>query len=123
MRGDLGFDPVHGREWDTHGEALQSACTFELPSLRTCGELDPSCECATPANNPPLCTTKLGEQIRGRATPSARPLQVARGLGDEGAVGSVCAPPEAFLDAVTARVQAILSRPYAADDGGCDGFR
>jgi hypothetical protein len=35
-RGDLGTDPIHGREWDTAANDLQYACTFTLPTPRNC---------------------------------------------------------------------------------------
>jgi hypothetical protein len=90
-RGDNGADPVHGREWDTRGNDLQYACTFALPQTRTCTSGDPSCDCALPDMNPPLCGTTLGAQARAKAYPSPRPLRVAKALGDRAVVGSVCA--------------------------------
>lgn len=89
-RGDNGTDAFHGREWDTRQDDLQFACTFELPQKRTCAAQDASCDCAIPEKNPPLCGVTLGEQLRGKAYPTIRPLRVARGLGDRGVVGSIC---------------------------------
>jgi len=90
-RGDNGTDPVHGREWNTNKDDLQFACTFQLSTLRNCTAQDPSCDCALAERNPPLCSATLGEQTRGKAYPTHRPLRVARALGERGIVGSICA--------------------------------
>jgi hypothetical protein len=92
-------DPISGREWDTKlvnevGLDLQYACTFELPTPKDC--TDPShkgaCDCVGTATGPggsPLCNGTT--QVRGKAYPTVRELRVARGLGDHGVVGSLCA--------------------------------
>ena len=89
-RGDLGPDPINGREWDTAANDLQYACTFTLPSLRTCVAQDTSCDCASPSTNPPLCGATLGQQVRGKAYPTVRELRVVKALGDRGILGSIC---------------------------------
>lgn len=90
--GDNGSDPIHGREWDTQKSDLQYACTFPLATPRTCVAADPSCDCLpTPTVFPPLCGATPGQQTRGKAYPTPRPLRVAQGLGDRGVVGSICA--------------------------------
>lgn len=88
-RGDVGPDPVHGREWDTRGEDLQYACTFALSEPRACSASDPSCDCAGAAR-PPLCGSTPGVQTRAKAYPSRRPLQLAKALGARAAVASAC---------------------------------
>ena len=90
-RGDNGTDPVNGREWDTAANDLQYACTFALPTPRTCTPAESSCDCADPNRNPPLCGAPLGQQVRGKAYPSIRELRVAAELGDRGVAGSICA--------------------------------
>jgi len=70
---------------------LQFACTFALATPRTCTSSDPSCDCAQPSRNPPLCGATSGQQTRGKAYPTVRELRVAKALGDRGVVGSVCA--------------------------------
>jgi hypothetical protein len=90
-RGDNGTDPVHGREWDTSKEDLQYACTFALPQPRSCTNVDPSCDCARPDMNPPVCGEAEGTQLKGKAYPSLRELRVAQGLGDRAVVASICA--------------------------------
>lgn len=89
-RGDNGADPVHGREWDTQKDDLQYACTFALPTPRTCTQGEAGCECADPARNPPLCGATIGQQTRAKGYPSIRPLRVAKALGDRAVVGSIC---------------------------------
>ncbi len=81
----------HGREWDTNGDDLQYACTFELPKdkQRTCTSSDPSCDCAG-TKNPPLCGQAKGSQIKAKAYPTLREFQVVRALGDNGVIASLC---------------------------------
>ena len=89
-RGDNGTDPIHGREWDTGDNDLQFACTFELPTPRTCTNTQTSCDCADPSKNPPLCGATLGQQIKAKAYPTPRELLVVKKLGDRGIAGSIC---------------------------------
>ncbi|MEA2752550.1 MAG: hypothetical protein QOI41_6693 [Myxococcales bacterium] len=88
-RGDNGSDPVHGREWDTGGNDLQYACTFELPDVRTCTAQDTSCDCAD-TKNPPLCGATSGQQRRAKAYPTVREFMAVRALGDQGVIASLC---------------------------------
>ena len=88
-RGMNGSDPVHGREWDTGGNDLQYACTFELPQARTCTAMDPSCDCAD-TKNPPLCGATIGQQTRAKAYPTVREFMAVRALGDQGVIASLC---------------------------------
>lgn len=88
-RGDNGTDPMHGREWDTAGDDLQFACTFKLPSPRTCAPNDTSCDCGK-STNPPLCGAAPGQQLRAKAYPTVREFRVVRALGDNGIAASLC---------------------------------
>ena len=88
-RGDNGGDPVHGREWDTVGDDLQFACTFDLPTPRTCTAQDPSCQCAD-TKNPPLCGVATGQQVKAKAYPTVREFMVVRAVGDQGVISSLC---------------------------------
>lgn len=122
-------DPVHGREWDTSkgvdGPALQAACTYELPSPRDCSDPAnaPSCDCvgsqATPGG-PPLCAPnpkdggKLTLQVRAQARPSLRELRVAKALGTQAAVASVCEPSP--FGAAAGTLADVLA---TTGDGGC----
>lgn len=92
-------DPVHGREWKTslvngQGLDLEYACTFDLPKAKDCTapENTGACDCLGTATGPegsPLCNGTT--QVRGKAYPTVRELRVAKGLGDQGVVGSLCA--------------------------------
>jgi hypothetical protein len=89
-RGDDGTDPTHGREWDTGGNDLQYACTFELPTVKTCTNAETSCDCADPAKNPPLCGPTLGQQTRAKAYPTIREFMAVHDLADQGIIASLC---------------------------------
>jgi len=95
-------DPIHGHEWDPsknsdHPNAdLQYACIFDLAPPRTCLETA-DCDCFGPhiANvKKPLCQNQQGAytttQVRGKAYPGTRILQVLQGIGDQAIVGSIC---------------------------------
>jgi hypothetical protein len=89
-RGDLGTDAVHGREWDTGGNDLQYACTFQLPQPRKCTTADTSCDCAEAGKNPPLCGATIGDQVRAKAYPTVREFMAVRALGEQGVIASLC---------------------------------
>jgi hypothetical protein len=86
--GDDGTDPVHGREWETNGNDLQYACTFPLATQKDCSK-DSSCDCDG-TKNPPLCGSTAKTQTRAKAYPTVRELEVARALGKQGVVASLC---------------------------------
>jgi hypothetical protein len=91
-KGQNGDDPIHGREWDTGKSDLQFACTFALaPNASfTCTANDPSCDCAAgQVSNPPLCGPDA-TQVRAKAYPTVRELELVRALGDQGVAGSIC---------------------------------
>ena len=99
-----GTDPINGREWNTNQADQQYACTFPLLAPRDCTQSPDACDCTmgrcdTCASNancvcPPLCgdgvTAPLTTQIKGKAIPSPRELEEAKGLGGQGIVSSVC---------------------------------
>lgn len=93
-------DPISGREWTTGGTDLQFACTFPLfevgpdgrsaPAAHPCLKDDSTCDC-NGAHTPPLCAkSDARSQVRGKAYPARRELQVARDLGDHGIAASLC---------------------------------
>jgi hypothetical protein len=99
---NLGTDPANGREWNTLDSAaaidLQFACTFDLPVPKDCTAAvnQNACDCtglaATAADGPPLCsTTTRTTQIKGKAYPQSRYQLVAKALGNQGVVASICA--------------------------------
>ncbi|MBP9113919.1 MAG: hypothetical protein KBF88_13995 [Polyangiaceae bacterium] len=88
-------------EWNTKQSELQYACTFSLQlsgpvSRKTCtNPSDDACPCFrnSAVNVPlrtesPICAREL--QVAARANPSIRALQVARDLGGQSIVGSIC---------------------------------
>ncbi len=88
--GDNGPDPVHGREWDTHVRDLQYACTFPLAEQKDCTKDTEACDCDG-TQNPPLCGPGNGKmQTRAKAYPTIRQLRVARALGKQGVIASLC---------------------------------
>jgi hypothetical protein len=85
-------DPIHGREWDTGGKDLQFACTFPLETPIDCSAGGDGCDCARSVNSPPLCGTgaESKHQLRAKAYPGVRQLEVARALGERAVVSSLC---------------------------------
>lgn len=87
-------DPVHGREWDTQKGDLQYACTFAVETPRECVAGAAECNCTPDMSAfPPLCDpASPTTQIRAKAYPGIRPLQLARLLGDNAVASSICPP-------------------------------
>jgi len=86
-RGENGSDPIHGREWDTDGDDLQYACTFDLPEPQTNTRESDDC---FGGKNPPLCGAAAKQQVKAKAYPTVREFQVVRALGDQGIIASLC---------------------------------
>ncbi|WP_231864560.1 hypothetical protein [Sorangium cellulosum] len=104
-----GWNSINGREYtipeDSTGD-LQYACIFDLPrdAVKTCDGAAQSCDCravGTQAIDNPLCRPDAGNdqadpaprsttQIKAKAYPGLRELQLIRELGPQGIVGSVC---------------------------------
>ncbi|HEY2365775.1 MAG TPA: hypothetical protein VGH87_05280 [Polyangiaceae bacterium] len=109
-------DPINGREWNTlesnAGIDLQFACVFDLAQPKDCTDQTISCDCtgnAVNADGPPLCdTTTPTMQIRGKAYPTIRELRVAKGLGNQGVVASICPRVNAasYFEALFSRIRA-----------------
>ncbi len=90
-----------GERTISENDSLQYACTFGLPEedpngiyCSTC--IDQSCD-------DPICNNTT--QIASFAMPGTRQLEVVRGLGERGVVGSVCRDPE-----VNGSAQALIAR-------------
>jgi hypothetical protein len=89
-RGENGSDPIHGREWSTQKRDLQYACTFDLPTPRDCTDAS-SCDCGAGPTNTPLCASDGSlKQVKAKAYPTIRELEVVRALGGQGVVASLC---------------------------------
>jgi hypothetical protein len=102
-------DPVNGREWVTDQEATagthvlrvdrQYACTFPLPAPRDCTvrQNANACDCPStptgllPQQLPPVCNpSNPTQQIGAKAYPTVRELLLARLLGRQAIVSSLC---------------------------------
>jgi hypothetical protein len=98
-------DPISGREWITDsppgGRALpvdiQYACIFPLAAPRDCMQAINGYGCSCPATplthdeTPPVCSdTVPTTQIAAKAYPTVRELLVAKMMGAQGIVSSIC---------------------------------
>ncbi len=123
-----------GYDWDSKKGDLMFACTFELPKsdqrTGTTGFTTPSTSvestvfaCSkywdSPLCDRPLTTndatdTTLRTQVRAAAYPTLRPLRVAKGLGNQAIVGSICptnlADPTSADYAYRPTIDAIVDR-------------
>ncbi len=110
-----GTDATNGREWTTNMPYVatsvtpyaphvlpvdrQYACIFPLATPRDCTQAqnDYQCDCPAVATGltadevPPLCNAQTPtQQVSAKAYPTIRELQVARLLGNQGIVSSLC---------------------------------
>jgi hypothetical protein len=94
-------NPINGHEWDPSQDAtpnadLQYACVFTLPTSRVCTPDNAACDCngAPETRFNPLCQNASGQysttQVRAKAYPGTRHLEVLQGMGDQGIVASIC---------------------------------
>jgi hypothetical protein len=142
-------DPIHGREWLTNASSgrvdLQYACTFPLAVPRDC--TDPAnaaiCDCPSSAGGlthdelPPVCGTTVTQQVKAKAYPTTRPILLARLMGAQGILASICPihvndnatkddPLYGYrpaIDAIFERLKVeiandCLPQPLAVDDAG-----
>ncbi len=91
-------NPINGHEWNiADRDDLQYACIFELPTPRECNGAYTSCDCANgvDTSQKPLCqapgsTTYGTTQYYAKAFPGVRHLEVARRMGSNAIVTSIC---------------------------------
>lgn len=89
---------INGHEHDgSAGNDLQYACIFELPEARSCAIEDYACQCHEEdvltnraICQPPTGGTATSTQYYGHAYPSLRPLALAKSLGEQAVVASIC---------------------------------
>jgi hypothetical protein len=89
-------NPVNGHEQtNVDSTDLQYSCIYELPTPIPCDQ--PECDCGpgTEARNRPLCRPPGGGpvgniQYFGKAYPPLRGLALARSLGSQAVLGSLC---------------------------------
>jgi hypothetical protein len=100
--GELAPNPntINGHEWvipQPPGD-IEYACIFTLPTPRDCSTVTSSCDCTSgsaTADNP-LCdpnpndSMHLTLQTRAKAYPGVKNLAIAKGLGTQGIVASIC---------------------------------
>jgi hypothetical protein len=96
----VGADPKNGHEWnvptdDPNKADLQYACTFTLPEVRDCSMSIADCDCIDgDTTNNPLCQSASGaygkQQFGAKGYPGLRELELLKGLGNQGIVGSIC---------------------------------
>jgi len=123
-----------GYDWDSKKGDLMYACTFELPKseqrVGTAGLANPTTSvestvfacskywdsplCDRPLTRNDATDTTLRTQVRAAAYPTLRPLRVAKGLGNQAIVGSICptnlADPESADYAYRPTIDAIVDR-------------
>jgi hypothetical protein len=136
-----GTNPINGHEWTvkTPANDIQYACIFPLidpatgmaapidegpmgtPALGDCG--------GNPNNDSPLCAPNPNDgnmntlQVNAKAYPGVKHLAIARGMGTQGIVGSIC--PAQLTDntkpdfGYRPAVQAIIDRLKEALHGEC----
>jgi hypothetical protein len=136
-----GSDPINGREWITDlpmgGHRLevdrQFACIFPLTTPRDCTQAvnGYACDCpSTPLTHdqtPPVCSdTNPTMQVAAKAYPTVRELLVAKMMGVQGIVSSIC--PTDVMDNAAGNdpnygyrpaVAAIIDRLKAALSNAC----
>jgi hypothetical protein len=82
-------DAINVREWDTRGNDLQYACTFDLKQKKRC-TADSICDCKSGSDSPTCDPQDPTTQVRAKAYPGIRHLALAKALGDQGIVSSIC---------------------------------
>jgi hypothetical protein len=139
-------NPINGHEWNTFSQSigdLQYACVFDLKEsdVKVCSGTVGGCDCTYSPDDGgqnPLCQDANGQyshtQRRAKGYPGLRQLDVLKGLGEQGIVGSVCpvqvtdpsSKDYGYSPAIGALVERLkrkltgqcLTRPVtAADDG------
>jgi hypothetical protein len=134
-------DPIHGHEWepskldgDLANSDLQYACTFALPAPKPCELNGIDCDCTgSPAElantKNPLCQSGAEftrNQLRAKAYPATRILQVLEGLDPaQTIVASIC-PVHVDVNRInepdygyTPAIQALISRLRTVLRGRC----
>jgi hypothetical protein len=130
-----GSDPIHGHDWDIPAAFaslgpgdLQFACTFPLAETKPCAPGQPGCDCNSAGVNgkSPLCfdgTQYTNEQLRAKAYPGLRQLELLRDFGDNAIVASIC--PKEAIDTTSPSfgyspaVEALVDRFKEVINGAC----
>lgn len=89
-------NPINGSEHSVPDrDDLQYTCVFPIEPRDCLNPNLPDCDCTEPDNDSPLCEEDpvsggRTRQVRGKAYPGLRQLDVVRGLGERGIAGSIC---------------------------------
>ncbi len=92
---ELASNPMNGHEHQAAND-LQFACVFDLPAPVDCTKPGQSCDCpdTSGAGNKdllPLCDpAQPTMQVRAKAYPGRRELEVLKAVGEQGIVASIC---------------------------------
>jgi len=88
------WDDNHGHDFDIPDrDDLQYACVYRRAEPTNCMNAEVECECSAPPNEKPVCwngSQYTSNQCYGRAVPGIRHLHLARELGGNAVIGSVC---------------------------------
>jgi hypothetical protein len=94
-----GTNAINGHEWtiaQPPGD-IEYACIFSLASPIDCSQPGAVCDCTGLAPDDPLCDPNPNDngnptlQSRAKAYPGVKNLAIAKGMGDQGVVASICA--------------------------------
>jgi hypothetical protein len=94
-----GGNAINGHEYTIAQDDLQYACIFPLlpGTTRDCMNTNlTACDCFEKTNDNPLCQADPNNmnnptlQVRAKAYPGTRELQMLQSLGDQALVGSIC---------------------------------
>jgi len=86
---------------------LQYSCIFPLQTQLQGGTID--CDCVEGVCDSPICDGEV--QVAGKAYPGLRQLQLARSLGNQSIVGSIC--PPAITELPSGESSPLAGRSYA----------
>jgi len=95
----LNGNPINGNEWTIPNDDLQYTCILPLlpGEQRDCTDTNlTACDCFESENDNPLCASDPMNggartlQVRAKAYPGVRHLELFKELGDQAVVGSVC---------------------------------
>jgi hypothetical protein len=78
----------HERTIATPADEIEYACIFDLPQPRDCSQPGVVCDCRSTSSDDPLCQGTM--QVKAKAYPGVKELSVARGMGAQGIVASIC---------------------------------
>jgi hypothetical protein len=94
-----GTNPINGHEWIVPVPTgdIEYACIFALPTPVDCTTATGDCACNLPANTDnPLCSPNPNDngqptlQTSDKAYPGVKNLAIAKGMGAQGIVASIC---------------------------------